>query len=94
MTSHVIRFGPLKNSEREFLVKGDLCEPEDYLVCRTKNSAAHPGCKRFFLFQDKVIVKYSFDRKRLRKTKVIAGLWLGKLNDFTKRPEKTREIKP
>lgn len=94
LTSYVIQFGPMKDTEWEFLVKGDPCEPEDYLICDTKDRVAYPHCKRFFLFQDKVIVKYTFDRKELANHEAIARLWLSKLDEFTRQSRMTQETTP
>jgi len=94
LTSYVIQFGPLKSTAWEFLVKGNPCEPEDYLICDTKNRVAYPRCTRFFLLQGKVIVKYTFDLRALANHKAIARLWLSKLNEFARQPQRTQETAP
>lgn len=73
-------------TEREFLIKGDPCEPEDFLVCRTPNSAKYPHCRRFFVFEEKVLVEYSFRRSNLGDHESIARRWMSKLREFTDNP--------
>ena len=82
LVSNIVKSGPDSTSGKQILIKGDKCNPTYYLICGIESNVPNPVCSRWYNYKNRMIVKYSFSKKHIKKYNEIDQKLINKIDEF------------